>query len=137
MKLILLFFFILLIGCSPSQSHIRGEIEKVLGFENFAKKGKLNFKYTHAHSSHLYFSVYQISKSDFQVFKEYLTNKRGFSEFESSNNGFDVHHAFPEENIWNNKAEYAQKKIDSNQQRYSLFYLIESETLIVEYASSR
>lgn len=136
MKLILLFFFILLTGCSPSQSHIRGEIEKVLGFENFARKRKLNFKYTYAHSSHLYFSVYQISKSDFQVLKEYLTNKRGFSEFESSNNGYDVHHAFPEEKIWNNKAEYAENRIYSKQKRYSLYYLIDSETLIVEYFNS-
>ena len=137
MKFILVCFFILVAGCSPSESHVKREIEEALGFEGFTEKDKLTFKYTNAHSSNLYFSVYQISKADFLSFKEYLTKKIGFSEFESSNNGFDVHHAFPEEKVWNNKTKYAQKITDSNQQRYSVFYLIDSETLIVEYFSSR
>lgn len=137
MKFILVCLFILVAGCSPSESHIRKEIGGALGIEGFTEKDTLDFKYTNAYSSNLYYSVYQVSKSDFFAFQEYLVNEKGFSKFEVSDNGFDVHHAFPEKKVWHHKTEYLEKTIDSNQQRYSVFYLIDSEVLIVEYFSSR
>lgn len=135
MRAVLLFFLSLLAGCRPSQSGLREKLEAELRLTHIDEVESLAFKYAKKHSSNHLFFVYSLSESDFVALKKHLVDFVGFKKFETSNNGFDVHAAFPEEEAWNQKAEYSEKKLEPSK-RCSLFYFPESSIFVIEYFNS-
>lgn len=125
----------LVVGCKRPKDGMRDRAESIFRVSEVSGVRGFLFDYETKPSSWHIFLVYKLGEDEFPRIERHLIELAGFSQFEVSANGFDVHAEFPEKEAWSQMVKYSEKITWS--ERCSVYYIPGSSTLVIEYFNSR